>query len=571
MITKMTRYSFVLLGEGKDRFLNEIQELGVVDITRHEKEYDETGGSMMREIEDIRKQISEIKAGSDSKLESMTAHLGELRNEEAELSHWGDFDKEALDSLGIGISFFSASKKKFNPSWADEFPMEVISEDGKNVYFVVLGETPDIPAELLPSPQKSVSKARLQIEETEDRIEAYRRKLEDSKKDIPDLEKKIADKTAELNLYLAGISGTPAAENTIVVYEGFAPETEDARLKEALDKMDCIWLADKAVTEDNPPIEFKNNRFVSLFEPLTDMYGRPAYNGFDPTPFISVFFLLFFAMCMGDAGYGIVLVIVGRLLKKSEGFAKFSPLVSVLGLATIVVGFLFHTFFSIDISTWECIPDSLKSIMIPSTIAGYDGTMVVAIAIGIVHLLLAMIVKTVCATRNSGFTESLSTWGWTIFWLGLTVIGLTALTGVLDKAVVKTAIIALGIICAIGIFPLNNLHRNPLVNIGSGLWDTYNMATGILGDVLSYLRLYALGLAGSMLGVAFNNLAEMVRGDGGLAGWIPFLLIVLLGHTLNIAMAALGAFVHPLRLNFLEFFKNSGYEATGRQYDPLKK
>jgi vacuolar-type H+-ATPase subunit I/STV1 len=93
-------------------------------------------------------------------------------------------------------------------------------------------------------------------------------------------------------------------------------------------------------------------------------------------------------------------------------------------------------------------------------------------------------------------------------------------------------------------------------------------ATGLLGDVLSYLRLYALGLAGAKLGEAFNTIGTQALGDGG-AGWIFFILIVIVGHTLNLAMCVLGAFVHPLRLNFLEFFKNSGYEGTGRKYNPL--
>ena len=113
---------------------------------------------------------------------------------------------------------------------------------------------------------------------------------------------------------------------------------------------------------------------------------------------------------------------------------------------------------------------------------------------------------------------------------------------------------------------------NKFANIGMGLWDTYNMITGLVGDVLSYIRLYALGLAGSMLGMAFNDMGVMILGDSPNIGkWLGFLLLVIFGHTLNIAMCALGAFVHPLRLNFLEFFKNAGYEAAGRNYNPLKK
>ena len=117
-------------------------------------------------------------------------------------------------------------------------------------------------------------------------------------------------------------------------------------------------------------------------------------------------------------------------------------------------------------------------------------------------------------------------------------------------------------------------RRNPLLSIGSGLWDTYNMATGILGDTLSYIRLYALGLAGGMLGGAFNNLGLMIMG-GSTAGatwqWLPFILVLVVGHILNLAMSALGAFVHPLRLTFVEYFKNSGYEGKGTLYSPFKK
>lgn len=309
-----------------------------------------------------------------------------------------------------------------------------------------------------------------------------------------------------------------------------------------------------------------------MFEPLTDMYGRPAYNGFDPTPFISIFFMLFFALCMGDAGYGLVLIIIGFLLKKVESFKNTAPLVITLGVATVVVGFFLHTFFSIDISTWK-IFEPIKGIFLPDEIGGYAGGMVLSIIVGIVHLCLAMVMKTITETRNKGFLESLGTWGWTLLIVGGVVVGGFALAGVLDVKATKWIIIVLGIISALGIFLFNNIHRNPLINVGSGLWETYNTVTGLLGDVLSYLRLYALGLAGSMLGLAFNDMGyQLVSGGGaGIGAWIGFILIVVIGHTLNIAMCALGAFVHPLRLNFLEFFKNSGYEAAGRKYNPLSK
>ncbi len=142
--------------------------------------------------------------------------------------------------------------------------------------------------------------------------------------------------------------------------------------------------------------------------------------------------------------------------------------------------------------------------------------------------------------------------------------------GLLPENVTKIAVIAIGAVSALCIFIFNTPGRNPLINIGAGLWDTYNMATGIMGDVLSYIRLYALGLAGGMLGGAFNNLGLMVLGDNPTWQWLPFVLILLAGHALNLLMSCLGAFVHPLRLTFVEYFKNSGYEGKGAKYNPLK-
>ena len=264
---------------------------------------------------------------------------------------------------------------------------------------------------------------------------------------------------------------------------------------------------------------------------------------------------------------------------KVPSFKDMAPLVVTLGIGTTVIGFFFHTFFSLDIATWEVFAP-IKGIFLPSEIAGYDGTMVAAIVVGIIHLSLALIVKAVHASKVNGFWKSLGAWGWALLIVGGVIIAALAFAGFLSSdspgapmvsRTAKIVIIVLGVLAFIGIFPLNGKGKNPLVNTALGLWDTYGMVTGMLGDVLSYLRLYALGLAGAMLGKAFNEIALMVLGDGSVrAFWIFFILIVVVGHTLNFAMAALGAFVHPLRLNFLEFFKNSGYEADGREYKPLK-
>ena len=116
----------------------------------------------------------------------------------------------------------------------------------------------------------------------------------------------------------------------------------------------------------------------------------------------------------------------------------------------------------------------------------------------------------------------------------------------------------------------NSPDKNVFVNFGLGLWDTYNMATGLLGDILSYVRLFALGLSGGILASVFNSLAVGMSPDNIIAGPIVMVLIFLIGHSINIFMNVLGAMVHPMRLTFVEFFKNAGYEGGGKEYKPFK-
>ena len=573
MIEKMTKYSFVLLKGEEEKFLEQLRELGVVDIKRSSVPVDEHSTELMERIGQVKHEIESLENGIDTHLTELMEQRSSLEDAKAVIAPWGDYDRDKADALGkagVPIHFFCVRKKVFDPAWTADYPLEVICDDGKKIHFVIAGDVSDFPVTEMHSPLSTVHEMEGMLKNTEKEIDRYRKHLEDRKSEIPGLEERRTALTDELNIYLASLAGESAVEDRLTVYEGFAPSEVDAKLADALDHSDALWLKDTAALADNPPIKLKNNKFVKMFEVLTDMYGRPSYDGFDPTPFLSIFFLLFFALCMGDAGYGIVLILAGLFMKRVKSFKDMAPLVVTLGIGTLVVGFFMHTFFSMDISQWKMF-QPIKGIFLPAEIAGYDGAMVLSLLVGIVHLCLAMIVKTYIATRNNGFLESLGTWGWTLLIVGGVVVAGIALAGVIDASVTKWIVIALGVVSALGIFVFNNIHRNPLVNIGSGLWDTYNTATGLLGDVLSYLRLYALGLAGAMLGYAFNDLGKMVLGDGhSIAPWIGFIVIVVIGHTLNIAMCALGAFVHPLRLNFLEFFKNSGYEGSGRNFNPLK-
>ena len=598
MIEKMTRYNFILLGGEEEQFLAGLQELGVVDITRSFKPVDDASNQLLLKAESLKDAVAflgsqdfpdvtplpvsaedpaEETALLQRRLQDVRFKLEAARKEYFLRKPWGEFNQADFDELerrGYKTRWYCVSKKVFNESWEEIAPLKVIHEEDNQVWFVTVSDDPDysFPVQEIAAPGGDYTFSEEQIKQYEDELLEIKGHILGLKEEIPEIERKSAQLLTDLDMYLAGKGSESAVEGYVTLFEGFAPVEEDQRLAEAFDGMDALWYKSEAKLEDNPPIKLKGNWFTRMFSVLTDMYGRPQYNGFDPTPYIAVFFLLFFAFCMGDAGYGLVLILVGLLLKKVKSFADMAPLVVTLGIGTTVIGLIFHTFFSMDMLTWTCIPDGVKKFMLPSKIAGYDGTMVLALVVGIVHLSIAMIVKAIYSTKNEGFAKTVGTWGWTLLIVGGAIVGGIALAGVLDKAVTKWVLIGLGIVSALAIFPLNNLKRNPLVNTGLGLWDTYQTVTGLLGDVLSYLRLYALGLAGAMLGFAFNSIGQMALGDGSsVGGWIGFILIVLIGHTLNLAMCALGAFVHPLRLNFLEFFKNSGYETSPRNYTPLQK
>lgn len=591
MVTEMTKYNFILLSGDVEEFLKKLQDVGVMDITRSSKPVDDMSETLSSKAGNYRKALSLLKDVTPAEFadktygdlaedvintvnekDAMESQLSQLHRDMEERMPWGKFDVKNLEKLqecGLKLHFYKAKTSAMDPAWTENYALSEISNDGTSTYFVVVSddENYDFPLKEMPAPDSDCTDIEKKINDLQYEIEKKYRHLAELKCHEKDLQIELDKTMSKLDLHLALVSGTKAAEDYITVLEGFAPAEKEAEVKEMLDREEVLYLVDKAKVDDNPPIKLKNNKYVSMFELLTDMYGRPKYNEFDPTVFISIFFMLFFAFCMGDAGYGLVLIGASILLKKM--MPDIAKLGMVLGIATTIIGLLFHTFFSTDMLTWSIIPEAVKKCMVPTEIAGFDGTMVLAILVGIVHICLAMVVKTYQATRVNGFANSLGTWGWTLLIVGGVIVGGLALIGVMETTVATWVIIIIGILSALGIFFLNNIHRNPLVNMGVGLWDTYQMVTGLLGDVLSYLRLYALGLAGAKLGEAFNAIGVQALGDGGI-NWIWFILIVVIGHVLNVAMCVLGAFVHPLRLNFLEFFKNSGYEGTGRKYNPLK-
>lgn len=577
MIERMTKYSWILLNSDKGSFLETIRELGIVDIKHSRKPVDTHSEELMTKIEAQKRRIAEIDRGSDDKLNSLLAKEQGLGKEAAKVKVWGEFDMSRLSELGLSLWFYNCSTKKFDHEWPEQYPIQIVAEENGTTWFVIVGDNSGFPLKEADRPGRPLSEVEADLAAVKAEREAYESELASEKDGIPAMQEEVRDMESDFSLYLASLKGDSAAEGFLTVYEGFAPTENDAVLKQKFEEMGVVWLASPADVVDNPPIKLKNNSFSKQFESLTEMYGMPCYNEFDPTIFLSIFFLLFFSMCMGDAGYGLILIALAfffRSKKSTGGLASLWRLIAILGAGTFVVGIIMGSFFGIDLTQQNWVPGGLKKAMITGDIeiggSNYAKQMILSLGIGVLHICLALIMKAVWAVRKEGFRNSLSAVGWTLLIVGSIVILSLGLPGIISAGTMKWLIIGIGGVSALGIYLFNKWGRNPLLNIGSGLWDTYNMASGLMGDVLSYIRLYALGLSGSMLGSTFNMMGGMVLGDNPTWQWLPFVLIVLSGHVLNIAMSCLGAFVHPLRLNFVEFFKNSSYEGAGSTYDPIK-
>ena len=606
MITRMKKLTLLIYHKEYEAFLAQMQQLGVLHVqaaqdgapsspeleeklalARHVRELAARTealsgaplGSVPAPVPDGRETVARLDR-ADEQRHALEQELQRLQKDEAALRPWGDFDPAGVERLrhtGHTMDFFSCPVRLYDTAWEEAYCAIRINQEEGKTYFVTLtptGTDISVNAERIKLPATSLGDVRRRIAKKQQEMAA----LDES------LRQTAAADAAALRGYEAGLRTSlafdrvvldtaHAANDRLMVLQGWIPENREAEVTRFLATQEVYYEIRAARKDENAPIQLKNNAFVRMYEVLTKMYGVPDYGEFDPTPMIAPFFTLFFAFCLGDSGYGLILIALGFLLKRklSKSMAGMMNLVITLGCATTVFGAILGTFFGISLFD-SGLPDSVKRFMIAGKVEGtnYDKQMLLAILVGIVHISVAMTVKAIVTTVRYGFKESLSAWGWMLLVVGFVATGSLAFLHVIPSGLSEGLFIGIGSVAGIGIYLLNNLHRNVLANIGAGLWDTYNMASGLMGDVLSYLRLYALGLAGGLLGGVFNQLAFMVQdAAGGVAGILCCGLILVLGHSLNIAMSCLSAFVHPLRLTFVEYFKNSGYDGQGKAYQPF--
>ena len=609
MISKMNKLSFLIYHKEYEMFLEKLRELGVVHVEKRQgAEMDANLQAFMQKrtaYQSLLKSMTLAAASFEGKataptemtiegvvdsyetqqehIQSLNMQLPVLDKEIDAMEVWGEFDWNVIEKLkanGWQMQFYCCPEKLFDETWTDEYNATIINRKGGQSYFVTVNQMPvELEAETVRLPKQRLSELVREQEELKAAIQKANADLDlFCINHIPVVEKALETLESDINLMeVEQLGGERMAEGAIVMMEGWVPAENDAEVRKMLDESGVYYEIRPAEKEDNAPIKLKNGKISRLFEVLTKMYGMPDYGEFDPTPLFAPFYALFFGMCVGDAGYGLLLVVLGFYLKKklSKSMAGMMNLLITLGAATTVVGAVFNTFFGASLTDLN-LPEWMNSLVISGKWDGtsYDKTMVIDFLVRIFHICFAMTVKAICSTARYGFKNALSDWGWWLLVGGSVVVATLNYLGVVDMEMSKMAFIGIGGVSAIGIYLLNNIRRNVFANIGAGLWDTYNMATGLMGDLLSYLRLYALGLAGGMLGGVFNTLGMQLRdtlGDFlfGIPGWICFGLIFVAGHGLNIALSCLSGYVHSIRLTFVEYFKNSGYDGKGVEYKPF--
>ena len=578
----MKKYTFLVFHRDYEPFLQQLRDLGVVHITQKAAgliEDDEQLQAALQHEDELRHLLAQ--GAPDQLIAERTEveqRIAAAQESAKQVAVWGDFDAARIKSLkeaGYTLHFYECASKSFEEEWGIK-----VNEIGGKTYFVALETLEDLTE--IPVPEKSATAWLQEVEQLKGLLAAANARIEAWQlANIEDIKQQLVEARQNIDWQRVTLSTDKLAEGALCLFEGFCPIDKEAALNEMLAAAQVYYEETNPAKEDATPIKLHNNWFVKLFEPLTGMYGWPNYNEFDPTPILGPCFLLFFALCIGDCGYGLMLTLIGFLIYKGklkiEMFDGLGGIIMALGVGSTIVGYLMGTFFGMDIYRAAWFPESAKAVMFNNLgtdgkIGEYDVMMVLALIIGVVHIILAMTIKAISYTKRDGFKATVSTWGWLLLIVGGICTAILAMTLSLPTEIVKWILIGIGSVSALGIFIFNTPGRNPLINIGAGLWDTYGMATGLLGDVLSYIRLYALGLAGGMLGAAFNQLGTQVLGENPNVGtWIGFILIVTFGHVLNLLMACLGAFVHPLRLSFVEYFKNAGYEGSGKLYTPFKK
>lgn len=591
MIVPMKKYVFLAHHFDYADFLDALRNLGALHVKSREVEPSEELLRRMQLQKEIRDTLAALRhrivkeiegeelseAGGIAVLrtfqeltdrqESLQQELNALQKEIGFLKPWGEFSVGLLDKLdeaGVKIHFFVCPARKYQPEWEQQYPLKIINTILPDVYFVAIttgGEEIGIDAEAVARPAASLSSLLDRRDALQKKIDAIDAKLDNfTLMAQPALEEALAQAEQSIQLITVIDNTRKAAEDTVMVLEGFAPAARDAEVSALCEQNGILYLSERPRPEDQPPVLLKNSAFARLFEPIGKLFSLPAYRELDLTPFFAPFFMMFFGFCLGDAGYGLV-ALLGASLYKPRAKESLRPVLSLaqfLGLATILFGLLTGTVFGVNLLEERfSYLGGIRNFMINS-----DQAFQLALILGMVQILFGLILKAFNQGRQFGFLYSIATIGWIVLLLSILDLAFLKLPGGFST---YTAWLGVGLIL---------LFSDPKAGIfgrlGKGVWELYGI-TGFFGDLLSYIRLFALGISSAILGFVVNDISLQIKEGIPYLGPVLFVVFLIVGHGANLLISSLGSFVHPLRLTFVEFYKNAGFSGGGKEYRPFSQ
>jgi V/A-type H+-transporting ATPase subunit I len=600
MIIKMDKYSFVLFHADLPGFLEKLQEIGVVDITRENKAVDDTSrelfslagrySKVIKGIESIKSTLSETPAKKDSagnpydelsqkellikvetllnKKEQLKQDLEGLKRDFSESKQWGALHQEDIDklrSLGYNLHLYTVTEKNFDNSWEDSYPLQVLNKNNGRVYFALLSNNDQEFKFPLPEsklPQKSYDIVEKQISLVSKEIQENDKSLSNCLALISKLERAMEETKQNLDLYLAGASSVKEAEGSIAVLTGFAPVDNREDVNKALANEGVYYMTDQAQETDNPPVKLKNGFFARLYEPIGELYMLPKYGELDLTPYFAPFYMLFFGLCLGDMGYGLAILIGAGLAKyKLPKFKSYLTLAQFLGLGAVIMASLSGVFFGTKIQEILPLPDSVKDLFFSDLKMFWF-----AILFGLVQIVFARMLNAIYLIIKKGWQYGMHNIGWSIL---ITWASWYYATTMVDTLTMPSFMNYVAMAGAALVLLFTSDSGNIFTRLFKGASAFYDV-TSIFGDMLSYIRLFGLGTAGAILGMVVNSVAMSLTGIPYL-GWFFAGLMLVFGHILVLLLSSLGAFVHPMRLTFVEFYKNASFDGGGRAFRPLGK
>jgi V/A-type H+-transporting ATPase subunit I len=422
------------------------------------------------------------------------------------------------------------------------------------------------------NPEEEISQLEKLLAETRQDIKDYQSEIASFQKHKTKLEY-VYDYLNQQYSEFGAVDKLGRTENTFIL-TGWTPKKEFERLDISLRELSPLLALRAIQPEKNEviPSLIENRKIFYPFEMITRIFGLPAQNEIDPTGPLSFFYLFFFALCLSDVGYGIILALVSfyylKTLTLSEGGKKLLLLLFWGGIATVFTGILTGSYFSIDLNL---LPQPLglwaEKLRIIDPIKHPLNVLIFSLAVGVFQNLFGVALAMYWKLKNRDFIPALLDDGlWIYFLLSLVFfVSTSALNSPLTSLFGKMAVAG-----AIMLILTQGRNEKTMINkILMGVLSLYK-TTSYLGDTLSYSRLLALMMTTSIIGMVINILAGLTRGSVPILGYVFMVIILVVGHLFNLVVSVLGAFIHATRLQLVEFF-GKFYSGGGKAFKPFQR